>query len=77
MVDLKKNMHREIMASVSGESERVMKSHIPYMAQVEKMGSYREPVPVFSPGSTATASYRSLWEEIRAALSNDRRNSQS
>jgi len=76
MVDLHKNMHKELMASVSEESSGVMKTHIPYMAQIEKMGIHREPVPVFSPGSAATASYRSLWEEIRTAMSNDRRDAQ-
>jgi chromosome partitioning protein len=71
MVDLKKNMHKEFMTRVSEESAGVMKSYVPYTAQVEKMGIYREPVPVSSPGSTAAASYRSLWEEVRTALFND------
>jgi len=76
MVDLHKNMHKELMASVSAEWSGVLKSYVPYTAQIEKMGVHREPVPVFSPGSAATAAYRSLWEEIRAALANDRRDSQ-
>ena len=65
MVDRHKKMHKELMAAVAGEYNGVLQSFIPYLAQIEKMGIYREPVAVFSPQSVASKSYQNLWNKVQ------------
>jgi chromosome partitioning protein len=65
MVDLHKKMHKELMVAVSKEFNNVLTSFIPYLAQIEKMGIYREPVAAFSPQSTASKAYENLWTKIQ------------
>ena len=66
MVDRRKNMHHALMAAVSGKFSGVLKSEIPYLAMIEQMGVYREPVGAFSPGSIASHAYQGLWQQIQA-----------
>jgi cellulose biosynthesis protein BcsQ len=70
MVDRHKKMHRELMATVSREFNGVLKSPIPFLSQIEKMGIYREPVAAFSPGSVASESYQKLWDNIQETILN-------
>ena len=68
MVDRHKKMHHDLMATVSKEFEGVLQGCIPYLAQVEKMGIYREPVAAFAPLSTAAKSYQNLWNEVQKII---------
>jgi len=68
MVDRRKKMHREFMTMMVKEFNGVMRSHIPYLSQIERMGIEREPVAAFSPGSVAAKSYQNLWAEIQEAI---------
>lgn len=65
MVDRRKKMHREIMATVSKEYNGVLPSFIPYLAEIEKMGIHRAPVGEFSPKSVASKSYQTLWDKFQ------------
>ena len=65
MVERRKMMHREILEKIPAQDERFLKTHIPYAADVEKMGLHREPVVCFRPSSPATRSYEHLWDEIK------------
>ena len=65
MVDRHKKMHRELMLSVSKRFNGVLKSFVPYLAQVEKMGIHRAPVPVSAPKSVASKSYQNLWDKVQ------------
>jgi chromosome partitioning protein len=65
MVDRHKKMHKELMATVAGEFNGALQSFIPYLAQIEKMGIYREPVAVFAPRSVASKSYQNLWNKVQ------------
>ena len=65
MVDLRKKMHKELMVATSKGFNHALKSFIPYLAQIEKMGIYREPVAAFSPESTASKAYENLWDKIQ------------
>ena len=65
MVDRRKKMHRDIIATVSKTYDGVLPNLIPYLAQIEKMGIYRAPVTAFSLGSVATKSYEGLWEKFQ------------
>ena len=46
----------------------ILSTAVPYLAEVEKMGVFREPVTCFSPTSPASEVYRALWEELRATM---------
>ena len=68
MVDGRKKMHHELMATVSKEFNGVLRSPIPYLSQIERMGIEREPVAAFSPKSVASKSYQNLWEKIQETI---------
>ena len=53
MVDRRKKMHKELMAMMSKEFNGVLRSLIPYLSQIERMGIEREPVVASEPGSVA------------------------
>ena len=65
MVDRHKKMHKELMVTVSKGFKGVLRSFVPYLAQIEKMGIYRAPVAVYSPKSLAAESYQNLWNKIQ------------
>lgn len=71
MVDKRKNMHKELMAMMLKDFNGVLRSLIPYLSQIERMGIDREPVAVTAPGSLASKAYQNLWAKIQeAALTN-------
>jgi len=64
MAERRKTLHRETIKSLLNNNKQMLKTIVPYRSDVEKMGIYRAPLPVFAPGSSATAAYRALWNEI-------------
>ena len=68
MVDRHKKMHKELMTLVSQGFNGVLKSFVPYLAQVEQMGIHREPVVVSAPKSLAAKSYQNLWAKVQEAM---------
>ena len=68
MVDRHKKMHKELMVTVSKVFKGVLRSFVPYLAQIEKMGIYRAPVAVYSPTSLAAQSYQNLWDKIQKTI---------
>ena len=67
MVEKRKKMHIEMMRRML-KKKGVLPIAIPYLADVEKMGVYRQPVTAAMPGSAATIAYQKLWTEIRKHL---------
>jgi len=67
MVEKRKKMHVEMMQSLR-ERHQVLQTVIPYSADIERMGVYRQPVAAALPASAATAAYESLWHEIKKLL---------
>jgi len=63
MVDHRKNLHHEVMQQFY-KDKIFLKSYIPYLSDVEKMGSYKKPVFEFANSSYAAQCYRDLWKEI-------------
>jgi cellulose biosynthesis protein BcsQ len=68
MVDMRKNLHKEIITTLREENDNIFFSTIPTLSQIEKMGINREPVPAFAPGSHATQAYEALWREMQVVL---------
>src|SRR6185295_13514895 len=64
MVDRRKKLHKELVATLPG----VAAAAIPNASQVELMGLRRAPLVVTAPRHPAALAYAALWEELRAAL---------
>lgn len=65
MVEKRKKMHRDIIHELSATNKNILTSQIPYLADIEKMGLFRQPVPCFLPNSPATEIYKQLWRELK------------
>jgi chromosome partitioning protein len=68
MVDRRKRLHRDLVASLPAELPGVASVAIPNASVVELMGSERAPVVATAPRHKASAAYVELWAEARAAL---------
>lgn len=68
MVDRRKKLHHQIMASLPDQPGKLLHSCVPYLSLVEQMGLFREPVVAFAPNSAASRAYQSLWTEIQQVL---------
>jgi chromosome partitioning protein len=69
MVDGRKRLHREVLATLPAASpDDVVQTSIPAATEVELMGVERAPVVVSAPNSRAARAYRSLWDEVRPRL---------
>jgi len=65
MVERRKTMHRRVIEKYGGYPI-FMKNHIPYSAEIEKMGLYRKPVGAVGSGrSVSSTVYKKLWSEIQ------------
>jgi chromosome partitioning protein len=65
MVDGRKRLHREVMASLAGEGNGVLHASIPAASDVERMGVHRTALAQFAPRGRAALAYESLWREVR------------
>ncbi len=64
MVDHRKNLHHEVM-NLFYKDKYFLKSYIPYLSDVEKMGINESPLETFAASSYAAQCYRDLWKEIK------------
>ena len=67
MAEKRKKMHMEMMQAMH-KKKGVLQAIIPYSADVERMGVYRQPVGAALPGSTSALAYERLWDEICSHL---------
>ena len=68
MVDRRKRLHKELVASLPAELPGVSGVAIPAASVVELMGLHRVPVVTSAPRHPAAAAYRELWERAEEAL---------
>jgi len=64
MVDHRKNLHHEVMQQFY-KDKIFFKNYIPYLSDVEKMGTHQQPVFEFANSGYAAQCYRDLWGEIK------------
>ncbi|POY35619.1 cobyrinic acid a,c-diamide synthase [Solitalea longa] len=64
MVDLRKNMHKDIIDEYQN-NPHLLNSSINYSSEVEKMGIFRAPLPAFAPKSKSSKAYTALWKEFQ------------
>jgi chromosome partitioning protein len=67
MVDRRKKLHQEIIATLQSERTSVAATPIPALSMIERMSVERAPVTAFAPNSAAARAFRALWAEIRPA----------
>lgn len=65
MVDRRKRLHQDVMATPGDARCNVLETVIPYATEVERMGLERRPVTDYAPRSPAGRAYRALWDEIK------------
>jgi cellulose biosynthesis protein BcsQ len=68
MVDRRKRMHLEIINELPKRHPELLKTHIPYASDVERMGVFRKPLADFATKGPAAKAYEELWEEARAGV---------
>lgn len=68
MVDLRKNLHKQIVESLHQDFPRLLKSQIPYASDIEQMGVQRAPVHQFASKGRAACAFQSLWKELQERL---------
>ena len=64
MVDRRKNMHKELMDSLTKTHPEILKTPIPYASDIERMGLERMPLGGFVAKSRSLQAYQALWQEI-------------
>jgi cellulose biosynthesis protein BcsQ len=68
MVDVRKSLHREVMAELRARHATMLGAAIPSSDEVERMGVERRVVSAFAPGSRAALAYQALWWDVRRRL---------
>lgn len=64
MVDRRKRLHRDTIATPGDPRCHVLETVIPYATEVERMGLERRPVTDYAPRTKAGRAYRALWDEL-------------
>jgi chromosome partitioning protein len=68
MVDRRKRLHREIVATLPEQFPDFLTTVIPNASAIERMGPERAPLSSFAPRTPAAAAFRQLWDEVAARL---------
>ncbi len=69
MVEVRKSLHRQVMARVRAEhSFHMLGAAIPSADEVERMGEERGAVGEYAAGSRAAMAYEALWWDVRRRL---------
>jgi len=64
MVDIRRSLHRELMANTRKEFPALLDTEVPYWSEIERMSLRRAPLPALSPNGAATPIYAALWREM-------------
>jgi chromosome partitioning protein len=68
MVDRRKSLHHEIIASTREQFPQILQTEVPYWSEIERMTQRRAPLPSYSPNSESGHLYATLWNEIQSKL---------
>jgi chromosome partitioning protein len=68
MVDRRKSLHHEVIASTRREFPELLATEIPYSSEIERMSLRREPLPAYAARSLIAQTYAALWKEIEARM---------
>ncbi|BBO93035.1 ParA family protein [Desulfosarcina ovata] len=68
MVEPRKQMHRQSIREIMTGTNNLLRTYIPFSADVEKMGFYREPLTHRHPAAAASMAFKKLWSEIETTI---------
>ncbi len=68
MVDRRKGLHVETIASLREQYPAILATEVPYGSQFERLTLRRAPIESYAPASAAADVYRQLWREIDSRL---------
>jgi len=68
MVDRRRSLHQELIASARTQFPAILATEIPYWSEIERMTVRRAPLPACAPRSDAALIYAALWAEIGQRL---------
>jgi chromosome partitioning protein len=68
MVDRRKSLHHEVIASTREQFPTMLTTEVPYWSEIERMSLRRAPIPAFAPSGPAAQIYAALWEEVAARM---------
>ncbi|HET9389152.1 MAG TPA: ParA family protein [Steroidobacteraceae bacterium] len=68
MVDRRKSLHHEVIASAREQFPALLITEVPYSSEIERMSLRRAPLPAFSPRSSVGLIYAALWAEVAQFL---------
>jgi cellulose biosynthesis protein BcsQ len=68
MVEVRKSLHREVMAKLRSAHVTMLGAAIPAADEVERMGVQRDVVASFAPTSLGAMAYQALWWDVRRRL---------
>jgi cellulose biosynthesis protein BcsQ len=66
MVDRRKSLHHEVIASTRERFPDLLATEVPYSSEIERMSLRRAPIPHYAPGSASGQIFSALWSEIEA-----------
>lgn len=64
MVQKQKQLHRSTIERMQDETPRMLRTHIPFSSDIERMGEHRSPVNRISPKTPGAVAYLALWDEV-------------
>jgi chromosome partitioning protein len=68
MVDRRKSLHLDVMASTRALFPAMLATEVPYWSEIERMSLRRAPLPAFAPSSAGAQIYAALWAEVTARM---------
>ncbi|MFO7714534.1 ParA family protein [Desulfosarcina sp.] len=74
MVEPRKLMHRQTIQETIATKIHLMNTYIPYNADVEKMGFFRQPLMHYRPAAMAALAFAKLWKEIKTHIPEEKTN---
>ena len=64
MVDRRKSLHHEVIASTRQRFPELLATEVPYSSEIERMSLRRAPIPAYAPRSASGEIFAQLWTEI-------------
>ncbi len=68
MVDRRKRLHRELIIEFAQSHPDLLRSYIPYAAEIERMGEHRAPVNAYADSSAGGRAFLALWAALAERL---------
>jgi len=72
MVDRRKSLHLDVIASTREQFPELLATEVPYSSEIERMSLRRAPIPAYAPRGAIGQVYLALWREIEMRMDEGR-----